>query len=90
VVFTIGASKFEQNIHKETELPDLQLDSSIIALADKIIVMSRPEYFGIKINEMGESQRNITNLTVLKNKQGALATFKFLHYPDFTRFIEVE
>ena len=52
--------------------------------------MSRPEYFGIEINEMGESQRNITNLTVLKNKQGALATFKFLHYPNFTRFTEME
>lgn len=89
-VCVIGASKFEQNIDKETELLDLQLDSSIIALADKIIVMSRPEYFGIEINEMGESQRNITNLTVLKNKQGALATFKFLHYPNFTRFTEME
>ena len=44
--------------------------------------MSRPEYFGIEINEMGESQRNITNLTVLKNKQGALATFKFFTLPE--------
>jgi replicative DNA helicase len=89
-VCIIGASQLEQNFDKETELSYLQLDSSIIALADKIIVMRRPEYFGIETNEIGESVRDITNLMVLKNKQGTLAAFNFRYNMNFTKFTEIQ
>ncbi len=85
----IGASQFSQKLYHQTNLSDLPLDSSIIALADKIIVMSRPEYFGIDANEMGESLRDITKLSVLNNNQGVLLDFKFINNINFTKFTEL-
>lgn len=89
-ICVIAASGYEQAFYGKLELSNFQIDDSIIATADKVIVVNRPECFGITHNEKAESWKSITEIVMIKNNQGALATFKFGFVPNYTKFIEIK
>ena len=54
---------------------DLKESSSIEQLADKIIFLYRPQYYGLEVDEWGNSTLNVMELTYAKDKTGEVEFF---------------
>jgi replicative DNA helicase len=54
---------------------DLKESSSLEQLADKIIFLYRPTYYGLEIDETGNSTLNVMELTYAKDKTGEIEFF---------------
>lgn len=57
----------------EPKLSDLRESGAIEQDADMVMFLYRPEYHGITANEMGESTKGLTKLSIAKHRNGSLA-----------------
>lgn len=74
-------------------LSDLRESGAIEQDADMVIFMYRPEYYGEKTGEFGESTSGETHVRIAKHRNGSLETIKLralLHIQKFTEFDESE
>jgi replicative DNA helicase len=71
-------------------LSDLRESGSIEQDADKVIFLYRPEYYGIVLDEDGNSNQYLMELILAKNRNGPLRTIKLRHDPQFTSFESFE
>ena len=71
---------------KRPLLFDLKGSESIEEDADKVIFMYRPEYYGITIDENGNSTKGLVELIMAKNKNGKLGKIRLLRDINFTTF----
>lgn len=65
------------------KLSDLRDSGAIEQDADKVIFIYRPEYYGIKIGEEGESTSGLIELQIAKNRNGILNNIKLYHDKNF-------
>jgi len=68
------------------QLSDLRESGAIEQDADKVVFIHRPEYYGITIDEEGNSLLNMAEIFVAKNRNGRLCRFYLSVDKDFTNF----
>lgn len=92
-VCIIVASQLSREVDKREsgQLPiitDLRESGAIEQTADQVILMYRPEYYNIYLDEFGNSTANLTELIMAKNKNGVLGNIKLYRNKQFTSFSE--
>lgn len=58
---------------KTPQLTDLRESGAIEQDADMVMFMYRPEYYDVNVNEMGESTKGETHISIAKHRNGKLA-----------------
>lgn len=71
---------------KRPVLSDLRESGSIEQDADIVAFIHRPEYYGIIVDENGESTIGTAELIIAKHRNGSLDTAKFKYIPQYTKF----
>ena len=70
-------------------LSDLKDSGWIEELADKVIMIYRPEYYNMTEWEDGSSTKNQAELMICKNSLGSLEDLKVSYNPDSFRFMDL-
>lgn len=68
------------------QMNDLRDSGAIEYVADSVVIISRPERFGIKVDELGKSTANLIKLYMLKNRNGATGVSEVYRNDTFTSF----
>jgi replicative DNA helicase len=71
---------------KRPFLSDLRESGSIEEFADKVLFIYRPEYYGLTVNEYGESNTNKVEIIVAKNNVFEPTIIQFERDQKFTNF----
>jgi len=71
---------------KRPFLSDLRESGSIEEFADKVFFIYRPEYYGLTIDEDGETTVNSVEIIIAKNKLFGVNTLYLERDPNFTHF----
>lgn len=77
----------EKKSFKQPRISDLSGSKSIEQFADIVMLLYRPEYYGIE-EEDGESTRGLAHIIVAKNKNGFLGTLKIQYISMFHKFTD--
>lgn len=77
----------EQRSDKRPTLADLRESGSIEQDADLVLFLYRDEYYGIDTDEHGNSTKGISEVSVAKNRNGAIGKIKLLFKHDTTDFV---
>lgn len=76
----IALSQLSREVEKRKEkmpqLSDLRESGAIEQDADMVMFMYRPEYYGVNVNENGDSMNGETHIKWAKHRNGALDTIK--------------
>lgn len=83
------AVESRKDADKVPQLSDLRESGAIEQDADMVMFLYRPEYYGIKEGENGESTRGETHVKIAKHRGGSLDTVKLtaqLHIQKFVDF----
>lgn len=76
--------------NKRPLLSDLLGSEEIECVADKVIFLYQPEYYGIEIDENGPVPEGLTYLKIAKNRHGNTGECMLLYQRDNGRFLEKE
>ncbi len=68
-------------------LADLRESGSIEQHADKVLLMYRPEYYGIDVDEYGNSIAGLVEIIVAKNRNDRPGTISLYRDKEMTRFM---
>ena len=71
---------------KRPLLSDLRESGAIEQDADKVLLVHRPEYYGITVDNLENSLINQAEIIVAKNRNGRLGSFFLSRDQDFTNF----
>lgn len=71
-------------------LSDLRDSGAIEQDADKVIFIYRPEYYGIDVDEEGNSTAGLTELIVSKNRNGSLGSANLKRNAVFSSFSDFQ
>jgi len=74
--------------NKKPVLSDLRESGSIEQDADMVLLLHRPEYYGIDVDENGDSTKGRADVIIAKNRSGATRTLKMRFQSEFTKFID--
>lgn len=72
------------------KLGDLRESGAIEQDADMVIFPYRPEYYGIDIDDSGNSLKNVMVMVIAKNRQGRTGDVLASYSPDLTRFFDYD
>jgi hypothetical protein len=91
----IASSQLSRSVEtrKESKVPtlsDLRESGSIEQDADKVIMLYRPEYYGISNDALGETLEGETHLHIAKNRYGNVGVAKLRMNAEKTGFIDME
>ncbi len=75
---------------KRPQLSDLRESGAIEQDADMVIFIHRPEYYGIKADEAGNSMIGVAEIIVAKHRNGAVDDVRLQFKSEFTRFCNPE
>lgn len=73
---------------KEPMLSDMRDSGLLEELADKVLFLYRPAYYGFNQTTRGENARGLAELIVAKNRTGPVTTIPLYHDRYFTRFVD--
>lgn len=76
----------EQRSNPKPKLSDLRESGSPEQDADLVILLNRPEKYGIRTYDDGTPTKNIAELILAKHRDGPTGEFKFEHNTSLTRF----
>lgn len=87
-VCVIGTSLLSRNSERREgnrpQLNDLSESGAIEQNADKVMMIYRPEYYGLDEDEQGNSTKNIMELLIKKNRNGPIDNIKLQRDSEFT------
>lgn len=75
---------------KRPQLSDLRESGAIEQDADMVIFIHRPEYYGLKQDEAGNSLIGVAEIIVAKHRNGAVDDVRLQFKSEFTRFCDPE
>lgn len=84
---------FESNqefIGEKPKLEDLWNCGYVVQCADKIILLYRPEYYGILESDFGNSTKNRIELLIVKNKSGCLGDIYLRKNKNFSCILNLD
>lgn len=76
--------------NKRPMLSDLRESGAIEQDADLVLLLHRPEYYGMMIDEEGNSTIGLAELIIAKNRNGATGTIKLHFEADLIKFTNYE
>lgn len=76
--------------NKRPQLSDLRESGAIEQDADMVIFIHRPEYYGLKTDEAGNSLIGMAEIIVAKHRNGAVDDVRLQFKSEFTRFCNPE
>lgn len=74
--------------NKKPVLADLRESGSIEQDADMVMLLHRPEYYGIDSDENGDSTKGRADVIIAKNRSGATKTLRMRFIPEYTKFVD--
>lgn len=80
----------EGRTEKTPQLSDLRESGAIEQDADMVMFLYRPEYYGIKADENGASNKGETHVKIAKHRNGSLDTIKLTAKLEIQRFVDFE
>lgn len=78
----------ESRLDKKPILSDLRESGSIEQDADVVMFLYRPEYYGFKETDKGESTQGLAEVIVSKNRSGSVDSAMLRFIGKYTRFAE--
>lgn len=90
VLFLVSELKRSEEMRegdKQPNLSDLQDNGVVEPKIDKVLLLYRPEYYGVLMDESGSTNR-LVKMILAKNNKGYLSTFRLEHNKSFTRLID--
>jgi len=76
--------------NKRPQLSDLRESGAIEQDADLVIFIHRPEYYGMDVDEQGNSLRGIAEIIVAKHRNGPVGDVRLKFIRDFAKFSDLE
>jgi replicative DNA helicase len=76
--------------NKRPQLSDLRESGAIEQDADLVIFIHRPEYYGLDVDEEGNSLKGIAELIVAKHRNGPIGDVQLKFTREFARFTNLE
>jgi len=73
---------------KKPQLSDLRESGSLEQDADLVMFLYRPEYYGITVDDDGNSTEGIAEVIIAKHRNGRVGTEQLMFIPHFTKFIQ--
>jgi replicative DNA helicase len=91
----IALSQLSRNVEqrggdKRPQLSDLRESGAIEQDADMVIFIHRPEYYGFKQDEAGNSLIGLAEIIVAKHRNGAVDDVRLQFKSEFTQFCDPE
>ncbi len=80
----------EKSGDKRPKLSQLRESSAIENTSDIVLFIYRPEYYGIKEDEMGESLEGVAEIIVAKHRNGAVGDFRLRFGKETTTFSDIQ
>jgi replicative DNA helicase len=74
---------------KRPMLSDLRESGSIEQDADLVLFLFRPEYYGLEVDEEGQSTRGIAEVIIGKQRNGPVGTVKLNYIDRYAKFIDL-
>ncbi|MFW5850996.1 MAG: replicative DNA helicase [Bacteroidota bacterium] len=74
--------------NKRPQLSDLRESGAIEQDADLVLFIHRPEYYGITVDEEGNSTVGLAEIIIAKNRHGATSTVNLEFIPEQTKFTD--
>jgi replicative DNA helicase len=75
---------------KRPQLSDLRESGAIEQDADLVMFIYRPEYYGLTEDESAQSTQGIAEVSVAKNRNGALKTVNLRFISHLTKFTDLD
>lgn len=79
----------ESRVDKRPMLSDLRESGAIEQDADMVLLLHRPEYYGIMEDESGNSMAGLAELIVAKNRSGATANIRLRFQAELIKFSDL-
>jgi replicative DNA helicase len=76
----------EARTDKRPQLSDLRESGSIEQDADVVIFLNRPEYYGIKNDENGNSNEGVAEVIIGKQRNGPIGDVRLAFIKEYARF----
>ncbi len=75
------------NVHS---LSDLRESGAIEQDADLVIFIHRPEYYGIDVDEEGNSLKGIAEIIVAKHRNGPVGDVQLKFVREYAKFVDLD
>jgi replicative DNA helicase len=76
--------------NKRPQLSDLRESGAIEQDADLVIFIHRPEYYGLDVDDDGNSLKGIAEIIVAKHRNGAVGDIQLKFIREFAKFTDLE
>ncbi len=76
--------------NKRPQLSDLRESGAIEQDADLVLFIHRPEYYGLDVDEEGNSLKGIAEIIVAKHRNGPIGDVQLKFVRDFAKFSDLE
>jgi len=80
----------ERRADKRPMLSDLRESGAIEQDADMVVFLYRPEYYGLDVDEQGNSTKGISEIIVAKHRNGAVGTVKLKFINKYAKFTDLD
>ena len=76
--------------NKRPQLSDLRESGAIEQDADLVLFIHRPEYYGIDVDEEGNSLKGIAEIIVAKHRNGPTGDIQLKFVREFAKFVDLD
>jgi replicative DNA helicase len=76
--------------NKRPQLSDLRESGAIEQDADLVIFIHRPEYYGIDVDEEGNSLKGIAEIIVAKHRNGPVGDIQLKFVREYAKFVDLD
>jgi replicative DNA helicase len=76
--------------NKRPQLSDLRESGAIEQDADLVLFIHRPEYYGLEVDEEGNSLRGIAEIIVAKHRNGPVGEFHLKFIREYAKFVDLD
>jgi replicative DNA helicase len=82
--------KLEERHDKRPQLSDLRESGAIEQDADLVIFIHRPEYYGLDVDEEGNSLKGIAEVIVSKHRNGPVGDIQLKFIREYAKFVDLD
>ncbi len=76
--------------NKRPQLSDLRESGAIEQDADLVLFIHRPEYYGIDVDEEGNSLKGIAEIIISKHRNGPTGEVHLKFVREFAKFVDLD
>jgi replicative DNA helicase len=76
--------------NKRPQLSDLRESGAIEQDADLVLFIHRPEYYGIDVDEEGNSLKGIAEIIVAKHRNGPVGDIQLKFIREYAKFVDLD